>query len=117
MFLIDRRAAARATIVAAILFLSISASGCMAFRGGELDETRPWPPPPTPGTKKPSVGLFVQGKHLLNRDQTPTSAVFLDRWAAAAEEVYVDSGLFSDVLRARDGTEVRAEVEVVESEY
>jgi hypothetical protein len=116
MSLIERGAAGRGLVAVCIIGASGLAGGCVAFRGGDLEETRPWPPKPPPGAKKPSVGLFLKGQALTNRERAPLSPMYFDQWCSSTREVYLDSGLFSEVLDAGEGADVKAEIEALKAE-
>jgi len=109
--------AAQTTVLAlaGTLFLLMSGVGCVGFRGGELEETRPWPPAPTASAKKPVVSLSLVGRATMNGKPTPIDPGMADLWLQYTRDTYVSSGLFSEVRSGSVASDLKAEVEVVDA--
>jgi hypothetical protein len=107
--------AARGLTLAAVLALSMSSVGCMGFRGGELDDARPWPPAPQAGAEKPAVRLTLVGKATLNRKPQQIPPAMVEEWLREAGKTYAASNLFRDVQAGPGPSDLRAEIEVLDA--
>ena len=106
----------KAALIGAVAILCLLSTGCMGFRGGLLEETRPWPPQSIPSAKKPSVGVSVLGKCTFNGQPRPLTPAKLDAWVQYTRETYEASGLFSKVTVGSEGADLRAEIQVADAE-
>jgi hypothetical protein len=105
----------RGLVLAAAVAVVASTAGCVGVRGGELEETRPWPPAQEAAAKKPGIRLSLVGKALYKSKPLPVPPATSDIWLRETYQTYVTSGLFSDVLDQGSGSsELRADVEVLE---
>ena len=98
------------TVCSALAFL---AAGCASFRGGELAQTKPWPPA-EPAAKK-SLSLAVTGSTLMNEKPGDATPLMLTKWRESTEQAYKESNQFSTVLPETAAADIRAEVKIVDS--
>lgn len=113
---VDTRRRKRGLIVhAGVIVLVLAGVGCAGFRGGELDETRVWPPPQSQGPKKPTLSLSLVGKGVIKGKPVPVPPAMADRWCRGTQETYASSGLFSELLPPGKQADLRAEVEVTDT--
>ena len=104
----------RATSIAGVCaLLAFFAAGCASFRGGEIPETKPWPPA-SPAAKK-TLSLAVTGSTLLNNTPGDASPQMLTKWREFTEQAYKESSQFSAVLPETAAADIKAEVKIVNS--
>jgi hypothetical protein len=105
----------RAVVLAGLCALFGSGVGCIGFRGGELQETRPWPPIQAASAKKPAVSLSLVGRATWNSKPAQINPGMADAWLHNTRETYVSSGLFSEVRSGSGASDLKAEIEVLDA--
>lgn len=97
----------------ALALLALHFTGCIAYRGGALGETTPWPPGAL--AQRKSVSVTVTGKTSdIYGQAIDTPAVTLKAWRDHVDTEFTQSGLFSAVLPEGSPADLRAEVQVTE---
>ncbi|HXX94249.1 MAG TPA: hypothetical protein VEN81_11495 [Planctomycetota bacterium] len=98
----------------ALVIVTLAGPSCAGFRGGELEETRSWPPRPPQDSRKPTVSLSLIGKADVSGKAFAVKPEMANTWYRHTREEYASSGLFADVLPPRAPADVQAEVEVMD---
>lgn len=95
--------------------LALSAVGCAGFRGGELEETRPWPPAAV-DRERPSIAVSVVIRKTFNGKPYPLAASLSDQVYHETTEVYRSSELFTEVRPGTAAADLTVEVEIAAAE-
>ena len=103
------------SLAVAVVLVSAALTGCVGVRGGELEDSRPWPPATSPAEKKPAVVLSLVGKALYKSKPLAVDARISQAWLDHTRESYLSSGLFSEIHVGKgEASDLRADVEVLE---
>ena len=92
---------------------AVALAGCAGFRQGKVSVTS-WP---LTATRKPSIGLTVTLENSLNGKPIDAgAATLLEKASVQIQELYYESGLFSEVRRTTEDTDLVAIIRIKRSE-
>jgi hypothetical protein len=97
-------------IIVIVAFLS---SGCASFRTGDLHHISHIPP--VNEEKGKSICIIVSNESTLNGKKQPDSLTSLRYLRDQAAKAYQDSGIFSEVITGNSDTDLKAEIEIKDS--
>lgn len=92
---------------------ALASAGCAGFRQGKVSVAS-WPLTPA---RKPSIGLTVTLENTLNGSPMDAGAAnLLEKASVQIQELYYESGLFSEVRRTTEDTDLVAIIRIKRSE-
>lgn len=96
-----------------VSFMVLGSASCASFRAGQVQPVSDWPPQTS---AKKSIRLITTYDYMLNGKPMEGAALAIDTQAQRVADVYVDSGMFSQVIRDRGETDLVGRVKMEQEE-
>jgi len=103
----------RFTTISAVttcILIACFLTACSSFRQGNLQPSHSWPLEAT--QEKKTISLFVTSKKFVNGRREEMPLGLIRSWQKRITQIYVDSGLFSEVEIGPADTDLQSEVTV-----